>query len=96
MIPIDNELIKRVENGDLIVRGSPDEIQKSNYEDGWFVLGNLRESEELELERSGLLQSLSSNLRVKSKLPYAEFIDNDWYILDQNELNRSLFKKLKK
>ena len=39
MLPIDNELIKRVENGDLIVRGSPDEIQKSNYEDGWLFLG---------------------------------------------------------
>ncbi len=88
MLPIDNELIKRVENGDLIVRGSPDEIAKSKYEDGWFVLGNLRESEELELERSGLLQSLSSSLRVKSKLPYAEFVDNDWYIVDQNELRR--------
>jgi hypothetical protein len=88
MLPIDNELIKRVENGDLIVRGSPDEILKSNYEDGWYVLGNLRGSEELELERSGVLQNLSSNLRVKSKLPYAEFVDNDWYILDQNELSR--------
>jgi hypothetical protein len=42
MLPIDNELIKRVENGDLIVRGSPDEIQKSNYEDGWYVLGKCR------------------------------------------------------
>jgi hypothetical protein len=52
MLPIDNELIKRVENGDLIVRGSPDEILKFKYEDGWFVLGNHRESEELELERS--------------------------------------------
>jgi len=93
MLPIDNELIKRVENGDLIVRGSPDDIQKSNYQDGWYVLGNLRESEELELERSGLPESLSSSRRVKSKLPYAEFIDNDWYILDQNELNRSSFKK---
>jgi hypothetical protein len=71
MLPIDNELIKRVENGDLIVRGSPDEIQKSNFEDGWYVLGNLRESEELELERSGLLQSLSSTLRIKNRLPYA-------------------------
>ena len=89
MLPIDNELIKRVENGDLIVRGSPGEILKSNYEDGWFVLRNIRESEELELERSGLLQSLTSGLRVKSKLPYAEFVNNDWYILDQNLLNRS-------
>jgi hypothetical protein len=88
MLPIDNELIKRVENGDLIVRGSPDEIKKSNYEDGWFVLANLRESEELNLERSALLQSVSSNLNVKSKLPYAEFVDNDWYILDQNERNQ--------
>ena len=95
MIPINNELIKRVENGDMIVRGSPDEIQKSNYEDGWFVLGNLRESEELELERSGLLQSLSSNIRVKTKLPYTEFVDSDWYILDQNELNQSSHKKIK-
>jgi hypothetical protein len=88
MLPIDNELIKRVENGDLIVRGSPDEILKSKYEDGWFVLGNLRESEELELEPSGLLEDLSCNLRVKSKFPYAEFVDNDWYILDPNDLNR--------
>jgi hypothetical protein len=88
MLPIDNELIKRVENGDLIVRGSPDQILKYRYEDGWFVLGNLRETEELELERSALLQNLSSNLRVKSKLPYAEFIDNDWHILDANELKR--------
>lgn len=95
MLPIDNELIKRVENGDLIVRGSPDELQKSNFEDGWFVVRNLRGSEELELERSGILQSLSSNLRVKDKLPYAEFVDNDWYILDQNELNRSTQKKSK-
>jgi hypothetical protein len=93
MLPINNELIKRVENGDLIVRGSRDEIQKSNYEDGWYVLGNLRESEELELERSGLLESLSSGRLLKSKLPYAEFVDNDWYILDQNELHRSTFKK---
>ncbi len=88
MLPIDNELIKRVENGDLIVRGSPDEILKSNYEDGWYVLRNLRDSEELELERSGLLQSVSSSLRLKSKLPYAEFVDNDWYILDQSQWNR--------
>jgi hypothetical protein len=95
MLPIDNELIKRVENGDLIVRGSPDEIQKSNFEDGWYVLGNLRESEELELERSGLLQSLSSTLRIKNRLPYAEFVDNDWYIMDKGELNQTTQKKLK-
>jgi hypothetical protein len=93
MLPIDNELIKRVENGDLIVRGSPDQIRKSNYEDGWYVVGNLRESEELELERSGLPENLSSRLRVKSKMPYAEFVDNDWYILDQSELNQSSLKK---
>ena len=93
MLPIDNELIKRVENGDLIVRGSPDEILKSHYEEGWYVIGNLRESEELELERSGLPESVSSNLRIKSKLPYAEFVDNDWYIIDRNELNRSSLKK---
>jgi hypothetical protein len=88
MLAIDNELIKRVENGDLIVRGSSDDIRKHRYEDGWFVLGNLRDSEELEAERSALLQNLSSNLRVKSKLPYTEFIDNDWYILDTGELKR--------
>jgi len=93
MLPIDKELIKRIGNGDWIVRGSPDEILKSNYEDGWYVLGNLRESEELELERSGLPESLSSSRRVKSKLPYTEFVDNDWYILDQNELNRSSLKR---
>jgi hypothetical protein len=88
MLPIDSELIKRVENGDLIVRGSADEIKKSKYEDGWFVLGNLRETEELELERSGLPESLSSRLLMKSKLPYAEFVDNDWYIVNSNELRR--------
>jgi hypothetical protein len=88
MLPIDNELIKRVENGDLIVRGSPDEILKFKYEDGWFVPGNHRESEELELERSGLLENLSSRLKVKNKLPYAEFVNNDWYIVDPNELHR--------
>jgi|GEM_PF-3023266 len=93
MLAIDSELIKRIENGDLIVRGSPDEILKSNYEDGWYVLGNLRETEELELERSGFPESFSSIRRVKSKLPYAEFVDNDWYVMDQNEMIRSSFKK---
>jgi hypothetical protein len=88
MLLIDSELIKRVENGDLIVRGSPDEIIRSNYEDGWYVLGNHRETEELELERSGLLESLSSGVRVKNILPYTEFVDNDWYIIRPNELRR--------
>jgi hypothetical protein len=46
---IDEESIKRVMNGDLIVRGILEEIVKRNYQDGWCVVNNLRESEELEL-----------------------------------------------
>jgi hypothetical protein len=82
MLPIDSESIKRVTNGDMIVRGIPADILKSKYEDGWCVVNNIRESEELEVERSGLLGSISSLVNVKRKLAYSELIDNDWYILD--------------
>ena len=81
---IDSESVKRITNGDLIVRGNPVEILKSNYEDGWYVVKNLRETEELEVERSGLLVSVSSLMHVKRKLAYGELVDNDWYILDVN------------
>ena len=82
MQAIDSESIKRVTNGDLIVRGIPEEILKSRYEDGWCVVNNLRESEELVVERSGILTSVSELVKAKRKLSYYEFIDNDWYILD--------------
>ena len=82
MLPIDNESIKRITNGDMIVRGIPDNILESKYEDGWCVVNNIRESEELEVERSGLLGNISSMVNVKRRLQYAELIDNDWYILD--------------
>jgi hypothetical protein len=82
MLTIDSESIKRVTNGDLIVRGIPEEILKGKYEDGWCVVNNLRGSEELEVERSGVLESISSMPDVKRKLAYGELIDNDWYILD--------------
>ncbi len=82
MLTIDSESIKRVTNGDLVVRGIPEEISRGNYEDGWCVVNNLRESEELEVERSGVLGSVSSMIDVKRKLAYGELIDNDWYILD--------------
>jgi hypothetical protein len=79
---IDSESVKRITNGDLIVRGSPDEILKSRYEDGWCIVNNFRESEELEVERSSILGSISSLVNVKRRLAYGELIDNDWYILD--------------
>ena len=84
MLAIDGELIKRVENGDIIVKGDPGEILKSNYEDGWCVVLNFRDSEELEVERSGILPNLSSDINLKRKLPYSEFVNNDWYILDNH------------
>jgi hypothetical protein len=86
MLAIDEELIKRVENGDIIVKGAPDEILKSNYENGWFVIANLRALEELEVERSAILRSLWSSVNVNTKLPYSEFVNNDWYILENAEL----------
>ena len=86
MLSIDEELIKRVENGDIIVKGVPEEILQSNYEDGWLVVANLRGSEELELERSAILRSLWSNVNVKTKLPYSDFVNNDWYILENYDL----------
>jgi hypothetical protein len=84
MIAIDNELIKQVTNGDLIVRGTPGDILKSKYEDGWHVVKNLHDREELEVERSGLLTNLSELFHVKQKLSYYEVVGNDWYILDAN------------
>jgi hypothetical protein len=88
MLPLDGELIKRVENGDILVRGIPDDILKSNFEDGWRVVHNLRTTEELELEKSGILVNITMGLAVKEKLPYREFIDNDWYILESSEWDR--------
>ena len=82
MLLIDSETIKRVTNGDMIVRGIPADILKSKYEDGWCVVNNVRESEELEVEKSGLLGSVASLINVKRRLAYGELIDNDWYILD--------------
>ena len=82
MLLIDSESIKRITNGDMIVRGIPADILKSKYEDGWCVVNNIRENEELEVERSGLLGSISSMVNVKRRLNYGELIDNDWYILD--------------
>jgi hypothetical protein len=82
MLAVDNESIKRITNGDLIVRGYPEDILKAKYEDGWCVVNNLRETQELEVERSGILGSVPSLINVKRKLVYGELIDNDWYILD--------------
>ena len=82
MLAIDSESIKRVTNGDLIVRGNPEDISKAKYQDGWCVINNFRESEELVVERSGILGSDPSLVSVKRKIAYGEFIDNDWYILD--------------
>jgi hypothetical protein len=42
MLAIDSESIKRVTNGDLIVRGIPEDILKAKYEDGWCVVYNFR------------------------------------------------------
>jgi hypothetical protein len=86
MLLIDHEWIKRVENGDVLVKGVPDEIVMSNYEDGWCVVRNFRESEEIEVERPGILVNLSSGVKLKTKFPYTYFVNNDWYILDRNEL----------
>jgi hypothetical protein len=88
MLPIDDEIIKRVENGDILVRGVPDEILKLNYEDGWCVVDNLRATEELEVERSGILVNYSPGIQAKTKLPYSEFVDSDWYILERREWNK--------
>jgi hypothetical protein len=59
MQAIDRESIKQVTNGDLIVRGIPEEILQSKYPEGWCVVRNFRETEELEVERSGILGSVS-------------------------------------
>ena len=88
MLLIDSELIKRVENGDIIVQGNPGEISRHRYEDGWYVKGNLRDRQELELEKFGILTSLAPGIEVSTKLPYASFIDNDWYILEGSDLRR--------
>ena len=82
MLAIDDESIKRVINGDLIVRGNPEDILKSIYEEGWCVVNNFRETEELEVESPGILGSDPLLINVKRKLPYDEFIDHGWYILD--------------
>ena len=81
MLTIDSELIKRVENGDMLVRGSKDDISKGKYEEEWYVTRNLREESQLEVEKSGILNSVTAVPNVKEKIPYDEFIDNDWYIL---------------
>ena len=82
MQTIDPGSIKRITNGDLIVRGYPEEILAGRYEDGWRVVNNSRETEELEVERSGLLTSVADMINVKQRLSYGELVDNDWYILD--------------
>ena len=82
MLSINSESVKRITNGDLIVRGVPEEIRKKKYEDGWYVVSNHRESEELEVERSGSITSVSSMVNVNRRLSYSEIIGNDWYILD--------------
>ena len=81
---IDPESVKRITNGDLIVRGYPEEILKSKYEDGWLVVNNLRATEELEVEKTGMLAENVSLVHAKRTLPYGELIDNHWYILDAN------------
>jgi hypothetical protein len=82
MQPIDEDSIKRITNGDLIVRGYPDEILKSDYQDGWCVVNNLRETEELEVERSGMLVDFPVFVNPRQKINYNEFTNNHWYILD--------------
>ena len=84
MLPIDDEIIKRVENGDILVRGVPDSILHSKFEDGWRVVHNFRATEELEVEKSGVRLNVVG-LALKEKLPYVEFVGNDWYILDRSE-----------
>jgi hypothetical protein len=86
MLLIDEYLIKRVDKGDIIVRGNPLEISKKHYEDGWHVVGNLRDRDELEVEKTGILTSLAPGIEVRTKLPYVSFIDNDWYILEGLDL----------
>ena len=81
---IDTESVKRITNGDLIVRGYPEEILKSHYEDGWLVVDNLRATEELEVEKTGMLAENVSLVHAKRKLQYDELVDNHWYILDAN------------
>ena len=81
MLPIDEYMIKRVDKGDLIVQGNPLEIAKHHYEDGWYVAGNLRDLEELEVEKSGTLASLTPGIAVRIRIPYGNFVDSDWYIL---------------
>ena len=81
MLPIDSESIKRITNGDIIARGNPNDIEKGIYEDGWYIVRNIRESEELEVERSGSLQNLPSLVNVNRRLSYGELVDIDWYIL---------------
>jgi len=85
MLAIDKEIIKRVENGDILARGIPGDIVKAKFEDVWCVAKNLRVTEELEVERSGILANVSTGLVVKEKLPYGDFVDSDWYILERSE-----------
>ena len=82
MLAIDSESIKRVTNGDLIVRGIHEDILKAKYEDGWCVVYNFRATEELEVERLGILGNVPALVNVNRKIAYGEFINNDWYILD--------------
>ncbi len=86
LLLIDEYMIKRVDRGDLIVQGNPVEISKFNYEDGWYVAGNLRDREELEVEKSGIFANLSASISVRIKLRYNNFIDQDWYILEVSDL----------
>jgi len=86
MLAIDEYMIKRVDNGDIIVRGIPEEISKFNYEDGWHVVGNLRDREELAVEKSGIFANQSTGIAVKIKIPYRNFIDDYWYILEDSDL----------
>jgi hypothetical protein len=81
MIALTSENIIRVHNGDLIVKGDPGEIEKKNYEEAWLIVGNLRDTEQLEVEKSGLVNYLSPGINVKKKLSYYQFIDDNWYIL---------------
>jgi hypothetical protein len=45
-------------------------------------VNNLRESEELEVERSGMLVDFPLLINPRRKINYGELIGNDWYILD--------------
>jgi hypothetical protein len=84
MLPIDEYMIKRVDSGDIIVQGNPGEIAKRNFEDGWYVVANRRDHEELEVEKSGIFNGQTSGVAVKIKLAYNNFVGNDWYILDRS------------